>query len=228
MVTASVTGIATPASFALINLVASSPVVLTQPTSQTALAGSSVTLTATASGVPAPTVQWLISTNGGGIFTQINGATATTLTLSNVTQAMSGYEYEAIFTNSTGSATTNAATLTVETPPAILTQPSSQTHSPSDTVIFTAAATGTPTPTVQWEISSNSGASFANIPAPRRQRLPWLPRQPCVGMSIRLSSPTPQEPRRLTPPHSTFQRSQRLLRRQPTAATVSARRSALH
>ncbi|HTU18626.1 MAG TPA: hypothetical protein VMG10_11245, partial [Gemmataceae bacterium] len=52
---------------------------------------------------------WSALSNG----TNISGATSTSLTLSSVTTAMSGYEYEAIFTNSAGTATSNVATLTV-------------------------------------------------------------------------------------------------------------------
>ena len=46
------------------------PVVTAQPTSQTAAAGSTATFTAAASGSPAPTVQWQVSTSGGGQFQQ--------------------------------------------------------------------------------------------------------------------------------------------------------------
>ena len=58
-VTASVAGIANPASFDLTNLISlAAPVIITQPTSQTVVAGNSVTLLAAASGSPTPTVQW--------------------------------------------------------------------------------------------------------------------------------------------------------------------------
>jgi len=93
------------------------PVITTQPSSQTVTAGQTATFTAAASGTPTPTVQWQVSTDGGKTFTNISGATSTTLTLNNVTTAMNGYEYEAVFTNSVGTATTSAATLTVNAPP---------------------------------------------------------------------------------------------------------------
>ena len=41
------------------------PTITTQPNSQTVTTGNSVTFTAAASGVPLPTVQWQVSTNGG-------------------------------------------------------------------------------------------------------------------------------------------------------------------
>jgi YDG domain/MBG domain (YGX type) len=90
------------------------PSVTTNPTSQTVTYGAaSAIFTAAASGSPAPTVQWQVNTGSG--FTNIGGATSTTLTISNPTVAMSGYQYQAVFTNSCtpGTATSTAATLTV-------------------------------------------------------------------------------------------------------------------
>jgi hypothetical protein len=41
--------------------------------------------------------------------------------------------------------------------------PMSQTISAGQTVTFTAAASGTPPPTVQWQISVDNGKTFANV-----------------------------------------------------------------
>jgi len=49
-------------------------------------------------------------------------------------------------------------------PPAIITQPANQTVNAGQTATFTAAATGSPTPTVQWQVSTNNGASFSILP----------------------------------------------------------------
>lgn len=86
-------------------------VVTTQPSSQTIVGGSTVTFTAAASGTPAPTVQWQVSTNGGA-FTNISGATSATLSFT-ADASENGNQYQAVFTNSAGSATTDSATLTV-------------------------------------------------------------------------------------------------------------------
>ena len=143
------------------------PTVTTQPASQTVTAGQTATFTAAASGNPTPTVQWQVSTNGGSTFSNISGATSTTLTLSNTTTAQNGDEYQAVFSNSVGTATTSAATLTVNTAqfaPTVTTQPASQTVTAGQTATFTAAASGNPTPTVQWQVSTNGGSTFSNIP----------------------------------------------------------------
>ncbi len=75
------------------------PVVTTNPVSQTIVAGNSVTFMAAASGNPAPTVQWQVSTDGGNAtFTNIPGATSTSLTFT-TTAAENGNQYQAVFTN---------------------------------------------------------------------------------------------------------------------------------
>jgi uncharacterized protein YjbI with pentapeptide repeats len=88
------------------------PQVVNQPQPATQVAGKSVHFTAKASGVPKPTVQWEVSTDGGGIFTAIQGATGTKLDFV-ASAASNGNLYEAIFTNSTGTATSSAASLGV-------------------------------------------------------------------------------------------------------------------
>ena len=126
--------------------VATAPSITTQPSSQTVNMGSAVSFTVAASGSPAPTFQW--QKNGSAI----SGATSATLALSNVQAADAG-SYTAVATNSAGSATSSAATLTVQAAavaPSITTQPSSQTVTAGAAVSFTVAASGTPTPTLQW------------------------------------------------------------------------------
>ena len=88
------------------------PVITTNPVSQTVTVGSTVRFAAAARANPAATVQWQVSSNGGSTWTNMTGATSTTLSLT-ATTALRGYRYRAVFTNSIGTATTTAATLTV-------------------------------------------------------------------------------------------------------------------
>jgi hypothetical protein len=69
---------------------------------------------ASASGAPTPSVQWQISTDGGTTFTNINSATSATYSFT-ATASENGDQYRAVFTNSSGVATTVTATLTVNT-----------------------------------------------------------------------------------------------------------------
>jgi hypothetical protein len=143
------------------------PVVDANPTNQTVAAGSTVTFTADATATPAATVQWQVSTDGGSTFNNIAGATSTTLSFTTAL-GQSGNKYQAVFTNGIGSpAKTTAATLTVApavvSGPTITQNPSNVTATAGDTATFTAAATGTPTLTVQWQVSTDGGTTFNNV-----------------------------------------------------------------
>lgn len=86
------------------------PTVSTHPSNTTVTAGATASFTAAASGSPTPTVQWQENT---GSWSNISGQTTTTLSLGIVGTPDNGRQVRAVFTNSSGSATTNTATLTV-------------------------------------------------------------------------------------------------------------------
>ncbi len=138
------------------------PVITTHPSNATVTAGSTASFTAGASGTPTPTVQWQLSTNGGSAWSDLSGATSTTHSFT-AAATDSGKQYRAVFTNSVGTATTNAATLTVNVAPLVTTHPASQTATAGGTATFTAGASGTPTPTVQWQVSINGGSTWSDI-----------------------------------------------------------------
>jgi len=140
------------------------PAITAQPTNDTVAAGDAASFTATASGSPTPAVQWQVSTDGGHTRTQISGATSTTYSFT-ASSAENGSEYEAVFTNVAGSATTDAATLTVEfsAAPQITTEPSNQSVLSGATATFTAAASGSPAPGVQWQVSTNGGGTWGDV-----------------------------------------------------------------
>ncbi|HEY1762590.1 MAG TPA: G1 family glutamic endopeptidase [Acidimicrobiales bacterium] len=87
----------------------SAPVIVQQPASRSVPQDTTTSFSATASGTPTPTVQWQVSTNGGVSWSSIMSATADTYTVEAVT---TGYEYEAVFTNSVSSVTSLPAQLT--------------------------------------------------------------------------------------------------------------------
>ncbi len=92
------------------------PTVSTNPTNVTVNAGAAATFTAAASGSPTPTVQWQFSTDSGGSFSNVAGATSTTFNIPSTVAAQNGHRFRAVFTNGGGNATTTAATLTINLP----------------------------------------------------------------------------------------------------------------
>ena len=135
------------------------PTVTTQPISQTIKAGSAVTFSGLASGTAPIGYQW--QKNG----VAIPGATNSSLTLPAVQTADAG-EYRVVVSNSAGSATSNAAVLTVgaaDVAPTLTIQPSAQTATSGNSVTFSVSATGTAPISYQWFRNSAaiSGATSA-------------------------------------------------------------------
>jgi Bacterial Ig-like domain/Immunoglobulin I-set domain len=142
------------------------PVVTSDPVDRTVRAGEDAVFTAAASGSPTPSVQWQVSTNGGSSWTDDTsdaGNTTDTLTVVATAVAESGYEYRAVFTNVIGPPVPSApATLTVDAAPVVTSSPASKAIKVGESAMFTAAASGAPTPTVQWQESTDLGATWVN------------------------------------------------------------------
>ena len=93
----------------------SPPGVTKAPGSRTVKVGHPVRFSANANGTPTPTVQWQISTDGV-TFVDVPGATSKTLRFT-PTAGQSGDQYEAVFSNASGTATTAPVALYVTTSP---------------------------------------------------------------------------------------------------------------
>jgi hypothetical protein len=140
------------------------PVITTQPMSQTVNVGQTASFSAVASGSPTPTVRWQVSTNSGSTWNNIAGATTTTYSFTTF-PSQTGFEYRAIFANVAGNATSNAATLSFSPPagPSITIQPTNQTVAAGQSANFSAAASGSPAPSVLWQVSADGGATWNNM-----------------------------------------------------------------
>jgi hypothetical protein len=161
------------------------PTITQQPTDQTVIDGQPATFSAAASGSPAPSVRWQRSTDGGTAWSDIPGATSTTLTFT-ATAPQSGHRYRAAFTNSAGATVfTNAAVLTVNVPPAITQQPTDQTVIDGQPATFSAAASGSPAPSVTWQESSDGGATWSDIPGATSTTLTFTATAPQSGYRYR-------------------------------------------
>ncbi|MDQ6810957.1 MAG: immunoglobulin domain-containing protein, partial [Actinomycetota bacterium] len=148
------------------------PKVTKQPVKLTVEEGQSASFTSTASGVPTPTIQWELSTNGGGSWSPVEGATSTTITIASAKTSENGNQYRAVFKNGVPpDATSSAATLTVQKAPVVTQQPVSTTVEEGQSAVFEAAASGFPTPTIQWQLSTNGGATWSNVPGATSEKL---------------------------------------------------------
>ena len=93
--------------------VISAPTIGTQPTSQTVTEGGTATFTVVTSGTEPLSYQWQQSTDSGQSWTNIDGATDATYTTEATTTSMNGYQYRCVVSNSAGSITSDAVSLTV-------------------------------------------------------------------------------------------------------------------
>jgi hypothetical protein len=144
-------------SFACENAVNFAPEIVNHPSTQALCAGPIVSFSSLANGTPSPTVQWQVSTDNGGNWTDLVGETNSTLTLT-ANAANNGKQFRTIWTNSIGSATSNPATLTVYAQPSG-TITSASTVCTGDNVSLTFNATTGSSP---YQLVIN-GATYPNI-----------------------------------------------------------------
>src|SRR5213079_916978 len=148
-----------------VNAAAAPPAITTQPVSQTVTAGQTATFSVAASGTAPLSYQW--QKNGANI----SGATSGSYTTPATTSSDNGTTFDVVVSNSAGTVTSNTATLTVNAaaaPPAITTQPVSQTVTAGQTVTFSVAASGTAPLSYQWQKNGAkiSGATSGSYTTP--------------------------------------------------------------
>ena len=140
------------------------PVITTDPIAATVIQGGSATLSVAASGRTPMTYSWYLNN------VAISGATSSTLNLSNLQLAQAG-DYKAVLTNSDGLATSQAARVTVITPPVITTQPTDSTLTKGATYANSVAISSSATCNYQWAFNGSAlpGATTAYLSLPSIQ-----------------------------------------------------------
>jgi CSLREA domain-containing protein len=125
------------------------PAIITQPVTQTVCVGAPASFSVTASGIGPLTYQW----RKDGV--NINGATSSAFNIAATTATDAG-SYDVVVSTACGPAmTSNAATLTVNAPPAVVTQPVSLTSCEGQAATFAVSATGTGL-SYQWRKNGNN------------------------------------------------------------------------
>jgi len=138
------------------------PAITTQPVDQTVTLGSTATFNVVASGSGTLSYQW--SKNG----TIILGATSTSYTTPTAVAGDTNATFTVVVTNAYGNVTSSAATLTLNLPPAITTQPVDQTVTLGSTATFNVVASGSGTLSYQWSKNGTAipGATSASYTTP--------------------------------------------------------------
>ncbi len=134
-----------------------------QPTNVTVCSGSNVNFSATASGTNL-TYQWQVSTDGGTTFTNIAGATSSSLSLSNVSVTLNNNRYRLVITVSggacPGSLNSNIATLVVNALPTVTANSSASSVCTGTAVTLTAGGANT----YSWAPGNQNGSSITITP----------------------------------------------------------------
>ena len=151
--------------------------VTTQPADQAVNAGADASFSAAAQdAAPAdvPVSTWQ-SQPPGGAWSDVSGSAGDgTLTVGSVTADQDGTSYRALFDDGLGGTiATDVAVLTVHFGPQVTTQPHDQAVARNSAFSLTAAATGNPTPTVQWQTADSSSGPWSAVRARDGLHLRW-------------------------------------------------------
>lgn len=128
------------------------PSITTQPTAVSAAVGSAASFSVSASGSAPLSYQW--RKDGSAV----SGATGATYAIAAVATSQAG-SYDVVVSNSAGSVTSSAATLTVtggSSAPTIVTAPISQSVAVGTSVTFSVTANGTAPLSYQWRKNSSA------------------------------------------------------------------------
>lgn len=140
------------------------PVITGQPVDAAVVAPATASFTVAFTSVPTVLPNWQYSNNGSDWFNL--GVFDNTYTTAPTSIGDNGRQFRAILENAAGSVTTSVVTLTVTTAasaPSFTTQPANVTVTAGQNAQFTVAVSGTPTPTLQWQLSTDEGVTWSNI-----------------------------------------------------------------
>ncbi len=164
------------------------------PATRAVCIDGNTSFTATTTGGNPLTYQWEVSDDGGATWTEVSGATSATLSLANVTSAMSGNMYRVIATAGPCGDVTSASfgTLTVNPEPTVTLAASALQITPGQTTNI--VATSNPAAAdYSWTLNgsnipgANTGTVIANIDGLGAYQVTVTDVNGCVGTSEALS-----------------------------------------
>jgi Malectin domain/Immunoglobulin domain/PQQ enzyme repeat len=143
---------------------ATSPAISSQPSSTTVTPGQKATFSVSATGSAPLSYQW--QRTG----TAISGATSSAYTTAATTSSDNGAQFRVVASNSSGSVTSNPATLTVNSAvaPTISSHPASQAVTAGETATFSVTANGTSPLSYRWQKNGSAinGATASTYTTP--------------------------------------------------------------
>ena len=141
------------------------PTITTQPQDVEVKENETATFNVKVTGTEPLSYQWQQSTDNGQSWTEISGATSDSYTTDAATLAMNNYQYQCVVSNSAGSVTSSAATLTVTQPVTGVTLDKNTLElytGDTATLTATVAPDNATNKTVTWSSSDNTVATVDN------------------------------------------------------------------
>jgi len=139
------------------------PIILTQPANKTSTPSQEISFSVVAQGVNPLSYQWQRSNDGGSTWANVNGSSPT-YTIWSTASTDNAAQFRCIVTDVNNlTVTSNAAMLTVNASPTIVTQPQNQTVNSGQAVFFFVTAQGSDPLSYQWQKFVNS--AWSNIAA---------------------------------------------------------------
>ncbi len=158
--------------------------IITQPQSTTAIVGSSPSFTVVATGSGVLTYTWQRSI--AGTWTTVSTTSGSTYTLSNASVSDSGAGFRVIVTASGGGSVTSVpCTLTVVELPSFV-GPQNRSASDGQSVTFSTTVSGSTPMQLQWQVSTDGGATASDIPGEVGQSLTFTATSAQNGYQYRL------------------------------------------
>ena len=158
--------ISSNAALLTVNPAQTLPAFSTQPVNQSVVAPGTATFSVIVTCYPGPPLQRHSSPTARSTVVNSAGATASSYTTTATSASDNGNQYRVIGTNSAGAATSDVGTLNVAAleAPRFTGEPiTSVTAVAGLSAELSVGVSGTPTPTIQWQLSIDNGTSWNNI-----------------------------------------------------------------